>query len=196
MDDGTARWTALAALFALLVAFADAPWKTFRQRFVAHRWAERMVLFSIELNLILLWIIAKILVGRDAAIAPVGSEVAVAWEGAILAWLGALFAIWAKVMLGRWFSASFGIKEGHALVTRGPYGIVRHPIYTGMLALGVGLGVAFDSWLTVTFAALFTIPFALHAAIEEQMLAKHFGGEWTDYAARVSRIVPGWRPRR
>ena len=195
MDEQTARWTALAALGAVLIAYLDAPFKTFGQRYVAHRWAERMVLFSIELNLILLWTLAKVLVGRDARIAPVGAEVAVAWEGAALAWIGALFAIWSKWTLGRWFSASFGVKHDHELVTHGPYRIVRHPIYTGLLLMGIGLGIAFDSWLTVGFAALFAIPFALHAAIEEQMLASHFGDAWRAYALRTPRIVPFWKRR-
>lgn len=194
MDETIARRTALAALALLLLAFADTPWKTFRQRFVAHRWAERMVLFSIELNLVLLWLLAKVIVNRDARIAPVGAEVAVAWEGAILAWVGALFAAWGKWALGHAFSASFAIKEGHQLVTSGPYRIVRHPIYTGLMVLGVGLGVAFDSWLTVGFAILFVLPLALQAAVEEQMLGKHFGEAWSDYRARVPRFVPFWRP--
>jgi len=195
MDEGTARWTALAALGVVLIAYADAPFRTFGQRYVAHRWAERMVLFSIELNLLLLWTLAKVLVGRDAAIAPVGAELAVAWAGAALACLGAVFAVWSKLALGRWFSASFGIKRDHELVTTGPYAIVRHPIYTGLLALGIGLGVAWDSWRTVGFAALFAIPFALHAAIEEQMLAAHFGDAWRAYVLRTPRIVPFWKRR-
>ena len=80
-------------------------------------------------------------------------------------------------------------------MTRGPYRIVRHPIYTGLLVLGIGLGVAHDSWLTVGFAALFAIPFALHAAIEEQMLASHFGDTWRVYALQTPRMVPLWKPR-
>src|SRR5439155_24218173 len=51
----TLRLAALSALLPLLVAYADTPWRTFGQRYVAHRWPERMVLFSIELNLLLLW---------------------------------------------------------------------------------------------------------------------------------------------
>jgi len=159
MDEGTARWTALAALGVVLIAYADAPFGTFGQRYVAHRWAERMVLFSIELNLLLLWTLAKVLVGRDAAIAPVGAELAVAWAGAALAWLGAVFAVWSKLALGRWFS------------------------------------VAWDSWLTVGFAALLAILFALHAAIEEQILAAHFGDAWRAYVLRTPRIVPFWKRR-
>jgi protein-S-isoprenylcysteine O-methyltransferase Ste14 len=195
VNEQTARWTALAALALVLLAFVDAPWRTFRQRFVAHRWGERLVLFSIELNLVLLWLLTKVLVGRDAPIAPANGTVAVAWLGALVAWAGALFTVWAKWMLGRWFSASFGIKPGHELVTRGPYAIVRHPIYTGVLVLGLGVSIAYDSWLSVGFVLLFAVPFTLHTAIEEQMLAKHFGEAWRDYVSRVPRLVPGLRPR-
>ncbi len=195
MNLSTLRLAALAALVPVLVAFADAPWKTFRQRFIAHRWAERMVLFSIELNLALLWVLAKLLVGRDAAIAPPGWEAVLAGAGAGLAWAGALFAVWAKFTLGRWFSASFGVKPGHELVTHGPYAVVRHPIYTGTLVMGAGVAVAWDSWLSVGFVLLFAVPFALHAAIEEQMFAAHFGDAWSAYKARVPSMVPGWRPR-
>ena len=195
MNEGTARWTALAALAVALLAFADAPWRTFRQRFVAHRWAERMVLFSIELNLFLLWVLAKVLVGRDASLAPGGLEAAFAWAGTVLAWAGALFAVWAKLTLGRWFSASFGVKHGHELVTHGPYAVVRHPIYTGTLVMIAGLAVAWDSWLSLGFAVLLVVPLAMHAAIEEQMFTAHFGDAWQAYRARVPSMVPGWKPR-
>jgi protein-S-isoprenylcysteine O-methyltransferase Ste14 len=195
VNEQTARWTALAAGGLVLLAFADAPWRTFRQRFVAHRWGERLVLFSIELNLVLLWLLTKVLVGRDAPISPANGIVAVAWLGAIVAWAGALFTVWGKWMLGRWFSASFAIKPQHELVTRGPYAIVRHPIYTGMLVMGLGIATAFDSWLSVGFVLLFAVPFTLHTAIEEQMLASHFGEAWRDYASRVPRLVPFLRPR-
>ena len=65
----TLRLAALGAVLSQLVAYADAPWRTFGQRDVAHRWPERMVLFSIEMNLLLWWALARLLVGRDAAVA-------------------------------------------------------------------------------------------------------------------------------
>lgn len=180
----------------LLVAYADLPFATFGQRFVVHRWAERLVLFSIELNLLLLWALAKLFLGRDVGLAPAGAEVALAAAGAVLAWAGAAFTVWAKLTLGRWFSASFGVKPGHELVTRGPYAIVRHPMYTGLLVLGAGLGVAYDSALTLGVALVFAVPLTLHALIEEQLFARHFGDAWEAYRARVPMMVPGLRPGR
>jgi protein-S-isoprenylcysteine O-methyltransferase Ste14 len=196
MDLATARGTALAALLPVLVAYADTPFRTFGQRFVVHRWAERLVLLSIELNLLVLWALARLWLGRDAPLAPAGAERALAWSGALLAWAGAAFAVWARLALGRWFSASFGVKPGHVLVTHGPYAVVRHPLYTGLVVLGVGLGLAWDSVLTLGMALVFTVPFALHAAVEEQIFAAHFGEAWRAYRSRVPMLVPGLRPRR
>ena len=189
----TLRLAALGALIPVLVAYADAPWRTFGQRYVAHRWPERMVLFSIELNLFLLWALAKLLVGRDAPVAPDSLRAVFAGAGALLAWGAAAFAVWAKLTLGRWFSASFAVKPGHELVTRGPYAIVRHPIYTAFVLLALGLAIAWDSWVTVGFALIYAVPFWMHTAIEEQMLEAHFGDAWRNYRARVPRLVPGWR---
>ncbi len=189
----TLRVAALSALIPVIVAYADAPWRTFGQRYVAHRWPERMVLFSIELNLLLLWALAKVLIGRDAALAPESLRGVLAGVGALLAWGAAGFAVWAKLTLGRWFSASFAVKPGHELVTRGPYAIVRHPMYTSLILVGVGLAFAWDSWVTLGFALIFAVPFWMHTAIEEQMLETHFGDEWRTYKARVPRLVPGWR---
>ena len=162
---------------------------------MAHRWSEYLVLCSIELNLLLLWALAKLLVGRDPTVAPesLGTEFAVA--GLLLAWAAAGFAVWAKLTLGRWFSAGFAVKQDHQLVTRGPYAIVRHPMYTALVALGLGLAIAWDSWVSVGFALLYVVPFWMHTAIEEQMLAAHFGDAWREYCTRVPRIVPGWKVR-
>lgn len=193
MSLSTLRLAALGALIPVIVAYADTPWRTFGQRYVAHRWPERMVLFSIELNLLLLWALAKLLVGRDAAVAPDSLRGVFAGAGALLAWAAAGFAVWAKLTLGRWFSASFAVKPGHELITRGPYAIVRHPMYTALIAMGVGLAIAWNSWITVGFALIYAVPFWMHTAIEEQMLEAHFGDEWRAYKARVPRLVPGWR---
>lgn len=196
MSLATLRIAALAACLPVLLAYLDLPFRTFRQHFIAHRWAERLVLLSIELNLLLLWLLARVFVGRDAPLAPDGFERDFAAAGMGLAWAGALFTVWAKLVLGRWFSASFGIKPGHVLVTHGPYAVVRHPMYLGLLVLGAGLGLAFDSAITIVIALAYVVPFALHAMVEEQMFARHFGQDWDDYAKRVPRLFPRLLPRR
>lgn len=194
MDLMTLRLAALWAIAPVLVAYADTPWRTFGQRFIAHRWAERMVLFSIELNLLLLWTLTKVLVGRDVAIAPESLRAEFATAGAALAWLAAGFAVWARITLGRWFSGSLAVRVDHELVTHGPYAVVRHPMYTAFVTLAVGLAIAWDSWVSLGFALLYLVPFWLHTVIEEKMFEAHFGDAWRVYRRRVPRLVPGFRP--
>lgn len=195
MSLATLRYAALAAFVPVLLACADLPLRTFGQRFVAHRWAERLVLLSIEMNLLLLWLLARVVLGRDAPLAPAGLEPVLAAAGAAIAWAGALFAVWARLVLGHWFSGTFGVKPGHELVTRGPYAVVRHPMYLGLVTLGAGVAIAHDSAVSLVVALAFIVPFALHALVEEQMFARHFGEAWQDYARRVPRLFPRW-PRR
>jgi protein-S-isoprenylcysteine O-methyltransferase Ste14 len=196
MNALTLRLAALAALVPVLIAYADTPWRTFGQRFVAHRWAERMVLFSIELNLLLMWVLVKLLMARDVGLAPDAMQVPFAAAGAVLAWAGCVLAVGSRWALGRWFSGTFAIRPEHALVTTGPYAITRHPMYTALLALLIGLAICWDSAVSLGFALMVALPFWLHTHIEEQLLEAHFGDEWRAYRARVPRLVPGWRGRR
>jgi protein-S-isoprenylcysteine O-methyltransferase Ste14 len=189
------RQAALWALVPVLLVYADTPFRTFRQRFVTVRWAERLMLFSVELNLLLLWTLTMVFLQRDAAIAPPTLATTTATVGVVLAWLGAGLAVWARLALGVWFSGTFGIKPEHALVTTGPYAIVRHPMYLGLLLLLGGMAVAYNSAVSLGFVLLLIVPFAMHTVIEEQMFRAHFGEAWAVYASRVPRLLPGWKPR-
>lgn len=191
----TLRWAALAAVIPVVLLYADTPFRTFGQRFLLHRGAERLVLFSIELNLVLLWALTKLLLLRDADLGPPLIEPGLAMLGVLMAWTGALLMVWARVALGHWFSGTFGLRQGHELVTGGPYALVRHPMYTGFVLLAIALGVAWNSAVTVGFGLLYMVPFWMHTMIEEQMLSAHFGEAWTAYRSRVPRMIPGMNPR-
>ena len=80
-------------------------------------------------------------------------------------------------------------------MTDGPYAIVRHPMYTGGLAMIVGCALAWRSVGTLVLAVALALPFWLHTAIEEPMFAEHFGEAYREYRKRVPRLVPGWRGR-
>ncbi len=185
----------LVALAAVVLAFLDTPLRTFRQRYTKSRWAERLVLLSIEANVVLVWAMVVVVLRRDVALGPVAGAAPLAVVGALLAVAGATLAIAAKLRLGRWFSANLGVKPGHELVTSGPYAIVRHPMYTGLLAIVVGAALAWRSGGTLALAAALALPFWLHTAVEEPMFVEHFGDAYRDYQRRVPRLVPGWRPR-
>jgi protein-S-isoprenylcysteine O-methyltransferase Ste14 len=135
----------------------------------------------------LLLLAALVLIPRGA-LWPLGAiAVGVA---TVLVVLGVVLVVLGAVGLGPALTASPIPRQGARLVTRGVYGVVRNPIYTGLLVGGLGL-VAFGAslWHILTWVALLAL-LAGKARWEERMLrAKH--PEFDDYAARVGRFLPG-----
>jgi protein-S-isoprenylcysteine O-methyltransferase Ste14 len=188
-----AAWACLVAL--LLLAFVDAPFLTFGQKFRHERRHERLVLMSIELNLFLLWAMGMYFFGLDRRLAPTEAAAALASAGLVVTALGVLLAASGKIRLGRWFSATFAVKEAHRLITAWPYSWVRHPIYTGLVIAVAGSGLVWNSALTLLLAALLVIPFWFHTVFEELLFERHFGDEFRAYRARVPRLVPFYGSR-
>jgi protein-S-isoprenylcysteine O-methyltransferase Ste14 len=111
--------------------------------------------------------------------------------GAALAVVGVAFAVWARVVLGHnWSGLVMMVREGHQLVQTGPYAIVRHPIYTGMLAAIVGAALTLGtlaSWVAVA-SGLFGI--LLRVDVEERLMASEFGDAHADYRAKTRKLIP------
>jgi protein-S-isoprenylcysteine O-methyltransferase Ste14 len=131
---------------------------------------------------------------------PLGAS-AVDWGlgvvSVLLAWSGAAFVWWAFRALGRQWSLVPRVVEGHALIDRGPYAIVRHPIYLGMLGLLVATGLALGPSGTVLAAVAFYVAGTLvRIRMEEALLAGLFGDAYRRYAARVPAFLPFPRPSR
>lgn len=185
-------------MLAGLAFFLDTPLRTLGQRFRQNRWRARVALLTVEANLVAMWAVSRFLMGWEIPLHPPGAGPAVAVTGFLLSIAGVGLAVWAKLRLGRWFSATFGVKEGHELVTDGPYAVTRHPIYTGLLAAILGGALVWNSGLTLVLGLALVIPFFLHTVYEEAMFEKHFGQPYFDYERRVPRLVPFTRrtPRR
>jgi protein-S-isoprenylcysteine O-methyltransferase Ste14 len=78
------------------------------------------------------------------------------------------------------------------LVTSGPYNIVRHPMYVGLILAALGALLVYATWTTVYFAAF--APFLMmRARREEQVLAAEFGEKWAEYCRRVPALIPWLR---
>lgn len=105
------------------------------------------------------------------------------------------FAIWARVALGTMWSGNAVVKEGHELRTDGPYGVTRHPIYTGILGMLLGslllAGVGESLVLLPVAVALFELK--IHE--EERLMSAAFPEEYAGYRRRVPQLVPGLRRR-
>jgi protein-S-isoprenylcysteine O-methyltransferase Ste14 len=111
--------------------------------------------------------------------------------GAVMLVLGIGFAIWARVHLGQNWSGHVTLKAGHRLIRSGPYAIVRHPIYTGILMAIIGTAVALDDYAGVIAILIVTETFVRKLRIEERWLTEEFGDEHRAYRWEVKALIPG-----
>jgi protein-S-isoprenylcysteine O-methyltransferase Ste14 len=112
--------------------------------------------------------------------------------GAALTLIGLLFTVWARVYLGRnWSGTGVTIKADHELVTRGPYGLVRHPIYSGLALAFIGTALAVGEWRGVLAVMLALIAIGHRIVVEERFMREQFGAAYDTYAQRVRAFVPG-----
>ena len=109
--------------------------------------------------------------------------------GLVLFALGLGLAVWARVHIGRNWGTPMTRKDEPELVTSGPYRLVRHPIYSGIIAAGIGTAVAL-SWLWLTAVALAGIYFLYSATVEERYLAEQFPDDYPPYKRSTKMLVP------
>jgi len=103
--------------------------------------------------------------------------------------LGLGFAIWARLHIGRNWGSPMSQKDEPELVTSGPYRLVRHPIYSGILVAGVGTAVGLD-WLWLTAVVLAGIYFLYSATVEERYLTEQFPDDYPAYKRSTKMLVP------
>jgi protein-S-isoprenylcysteine O-methyltransferase len=138
---------------------------------------------------------AALLFRRMLAIGPLAwrflpDTLSVAWVGVAIAVVGATIAIVARFFLGRNWSGTVTVKKGHELIRGGPYAIVRHPIYSGILLALLGTAVVIGEvrgLIAVAFAAL---GLRLKSLTEEQFMEQEFGSEYREYKQRVKALIP------
>ena len=103
---------------------------------------------------------------------------------------GLLFAVWARRYLGPNWSATLAIKEGHELITTGPYAIVRHPIYAGLVLAIVGSAMAIGEWRALLGAVIAVLAFVRKFRLEERWMHEQFGEAYRTYRQRVPALIP------
>lgn len=146
---------------------------------------------------IFIWMGVFLLFAHPTLFAPlrfplISATAWLAWSGVTLAVLGLALTWWARVHLGRDWSAAVTLKEDHRLVRSGPYAITRHPIYTGILLACLGTAAVDD----VTASALLGLVlvacgFVFKLLQEEQFLTDRFADSYRDYQAKVPALFPG-----
>jgi protein-S-isoprenylcysteine O-methyltransferase Ste14 len=144
---------------------------------------------------ILVWLVVRVVPGSDWSSLTVGTP----WVrivGLAVLICSTAFTLWARVALGTMWSSVPSVKVRHELRTDGPYGVTRHPIYTGLLGmlLGTALLVGFGHWLLILPVGLLFIELRIH--MEEKLMLETFPEAYPPYRRRVPQLVPGLRLHR
>lgn len=172
---GHVMWLSTAALRALR--------GTRRQRVV------QRASWPIELYPVFVWVplVLATIVFRQGIELPDG------WQllGIATALAGSLFAATAMWSLGRSYGIRTDVFESHRLKTNGVYGVVRHPMYLGILVYHLGAALGLESLVLLAATALVMLPYsAARIAAEERVLRAAFGADYERYAARVPALLP------
>lgn len=136
-------------------------------------------------------VIAGVFIAHNFRAAALPHAHIFASAGVMLFVMGLILRWWAIITLGRFFTVDVTIEKDHELVERGPFRIVRHPSYTGVLLAFAGFALSLCNW-----AALLVILVPIGAAFirrmnaEEGALSHALGPNYADYMKRTKRLVP------
>lgn len=105
--------------------------------------------------------------------------------------LSIVFRVWAIQTLGRFFTATVQIVEGHQVIQSGPYALVRHPSYTGAYLSYIGTGIMLEAWIGLAFAVVaMGIAYYQRITAEEEALRTYFGEAYVAYSRKTKRLIP------
>jgi protein-S-isoprenylcysteine O-methyltransferase Ste14 len=178
----TACWILLSVIW--LVAAAAT------KRTIYHENGVRRLRYLILLVLAFLLLTKRYRLPYPLNLRVIPATGTVEWIAAILCLAGLAFCLWARATLGRNWSGTITLKEGHELIERGPYRFVRHPIYTGLMAMFLATSIAFGHLGGLVAVILAFASFWIKLSEEEKLMRQHFPEQYRSYEQRVNRIIP------
>src|SRR6202046_2077165 len=110
--------------------------------------------------------------------------------GAALTFAGLVFCVWARFVIADNWSGDVQLKRDHELIVKGPYALVRHPIYAGLLLAFVGSALAVGEWRGVLAVAIVAVSFWRKLRREEAFMRQQFGETYARYAESVPALIP------
>ncbi len=167
---------------------------------VAMIWSRRAIARPPALEEITYWVLPAVGFGLLAFgsagtnFTPIWVTPAViGWPLAALCGAGLLFTWWARIALGSLWSGSVSRKEDHSVVQSGPYRLVRHPIYTGLILAALTHACIIGQLANLGGALVMTLGFWLKARFEERFLGEQLGASaYSEYRRRTPMLMPLW----
>ena len=175
----------------------DACWIIFAAVWIVAAFATKRAVYKQSLTQRFAWTVvtaagALLIFGRldpfDVLLLP--PDLTKAVLSAFLCMCGLAFALWARVTIGSNWSGRVTLKEDHELIQRGPYRLVRHPIYSGLTLMLVATALLLGRAGAFAGVVLIFAGFWIKMAQEEQLMMRTFPERYADYRRRVKRIIP------
>jgi protein-S-isoprenylcysteine O-methyltransferase Ste14 len=182
MNPNTLIWL-VAALWVLLVVYLTVSAAGVKADTQPHL-LQRLVLLG---AIVIAFLLPHLAIFRFVNFAPVGPVLSSI--GLILTVAGMGFLVWGRQHLGSNWSQTVSAKEGHELVTSGPYRYVRHPMYTGGLVACIGSAIVAGGVFVFLLVVLGAV-FLWRVRAEDQLMARQFPDAFPAYAARTKALIP------
>lgn len=127
--------------------------------------------------------------------AAIGTTTLASWIGIVIVWLGVGLRFWSFHTLGRYvtFTFTFTVQTSpdQPVISEGPYRLIRHPSYAGVLFASVGVGLIIGNWAALAFlVTAIASGLVYRIRIEERALSQDLGGRYQSYAESRKRLVP------
>ncbi len=135
--------------------------------------------------------LAAVLALKKVPAAAIRPEALAEWLGLVFLWCGVALRLWSFHTLGRYFTLTVRTSSDQPVIANGPYGVLRHPSYSGILLAVIGIGLLIGNWLSVLFlTAGFAIGLVYRITVEERALLLDLGDRYREYAATRKRLIP------
>jgi protein-S-isoprenylcysteine O-methyltransferase Ste14 len=123
--------------------------------------------------------------------ATIRPDVVADWIGLVLFWGGISLRLWSFHTLGRYFTFTVQTSSDQPVIADGPYRVIRHPGYAGLLLVITAVGLFIGNWLSLVCLTLAVASgLVLRIRVEERALMQNLGDGYRDYAATHKRLVP------
>jgi len=136
-------------------------------------------------------IIAANLTPRVFPAATIRPAVSAFAAGTVILLSGLVLRGWSFKALGQYFTHTVMVSSDQPVITAGPYHVLRHPSYTGILLASVGIGLAAANWAELVVLPLLVLtPLLWRIHVEENALLATLGDRYAAYALHHKRLVP------